>query len=396
MTGQRVVIVDLLCNSPFYSGALAGALAAAGAQAELASPRFYLEPDILDRYPRARWIVDLVVHASRPRVLRLAARSVEVAVNLASLLVRIAARRYDVVHVQWVPLESRSAALMRVLAAVCRRSGTLLVLSVHNATPHERASGDRSMVRANLAAADLLMTLSVHVAETLRGEVDASTPIETVPHGPLFADLALPSVPDAIGRLGLPDGVRVLFLGLIRAYKGLDLLAEAWPRVRASLPDAQLLVVGKVLDPAAAADHARLQREPGVFVEDGYVTVTRLLDYYAAADLVVFPYHEISQSAGVMTAAGLGRPILITPVRGLLEQCAGRSAVVASEAATGPAVADAIVAALNRRAELAAAATADRAAITGSELGWLAVARATLDAYARHRRRAAAAGSSRA
>lgn len=377
----RVVVVDLLCNSPFYSGALTGALHDAGADAELASPRFYLEPDALDPYPRAPWILDLVDRINRPRPVRLAVRTVEIAFNAARLVGRILRRRYDVVHVQWIPLETRSTMFMRVLRAACDRSGTLLVLTAHNAMPHDDPGARRDVIRRNRNRAHLVMALADHVANELVTEVGVRAPIVTVPHGPLFADRPLPDRESAAGRLAWSAGPTVLYLGLIRAYKGVDLLADAWPAVLGTVPDAKLLVVGKVLDPSVRGDLERLRAMPRVTVVEAYVPVSRMLDSYAVSDVVVFPYHRISQSAGLMTAAGLGRPAVITPVDGLVEQAATLTSAIVADDADGPAVARAVIESLRRHDEQQVAADRDRVAIADSAAGWPAVARATLGAY---------------
>jgi glycosyltransferase involved in cell wall biosynthesis len=377
---MRVVLVDLLCNSPFFCSAMTKALADAGVDAELASPRFHLEPAYLDDVPRSSWIHDLVVHARRPRLLRLAVRAIEGPLNFAGLLARIRAHRFEVVHVQWVPIEGRNSPFMRILRSWCDRAGTLLVFTAHNASPHDRAGAVADGFRRDLDAAHLVVTHTEHVARALSTEIGTNSPITVVPHGPLFTDQALPARAEAAARMGRPDTPTVLFQGLLRGYKGLDLLADAWPTVTEAVPAATLLVVGKVADQAVVDDLRRLVR-PGVSIVDRYVTVPEMLDCYAVADLVVFPYRRISQSGALMTAAGLARPTVVTPIAGLLEQVAKlRSAVVADDV-SADAVARAIVASLSRRRELAAEAERDREAIATSPLGWRAVAEATVRAY---------------
>ena len=390
---KRVVVVDLLCNSPYYSGAFTGALLDAGVEAELASPRFYLEPDFLDAYPRSRWIVDLVTHANRPRTIRLAARTIEVILNGLQLLARIEMRRYDVVHVQWAPFDDRTSAFMRVLRAMCDRSQTLLVITAHNASPHDRGRVDLSTIRRNLNAAHLVVAHTQHVAAELTANVGIQAPIATIPHGPLFADHVLPGREESATRLGLVIAPTVLFLGLIRPYKGIDLLDEAWPLVLATVPNARLLVVGKVLGAGSKRDLDRLRTQPGVEVIDGYVSVERMLDCYATCDVVAFPYHKISQSGALMTAVGLGRPIVITPIAGLLEQVRTLTCAIVADDTSGPAIARALTSSLRRSAELEAAAGRDRAAIAHSSIGWNAVAAATIMAYQSRRLDIAAGGT---
>ncbi len=377
----RVVVVDLLCNSPYYCGPLAAALRQAGADAELASPRFYLEPDFLDPYPRAGWVLDLVVHASRPRIVRLFLRSLELTINGARLYRRIRSGRYDVVHLQWIPFDDRSSVIMRILRRVCDRSGTLLVRTTHNAMPHDRVGADAKAMRRNLDLAHLLVVHTEHVAREVKEAVGTTSPVVRIPHGPLFIDRPLPPESEALARLGLAPAPTILFLGLIRQYKGVDLLLAAWPHVVRTNPDARLLVVGHVRDDASKADLALIRRLPGVDVMDAYVSVSSMLDYYAVSHLVVFPYHRISQSGALMTAAGLGRPTVVTPVDGLLEQVAVLTSAVVADDVSGPAIARAIAKGLSRVDELRRAALHDRESIVGSPVGWPAIASETIKAY---------------
>ena len=380
---MRAVVVDLLCNTPYYCAPLVRALRGAGVGAVLASPVFYLEPRYLDDTPRAAWMVDLAVHWSRPRPLRLAVRAVEATVNLALLLARVASGAYDVVHVQWIPFEERSSTFMRLLRRACRATDTLLVYTAHNAIPHDRPSTDVSVIRRNLDLADVVIAQTSHVAAEIVDRVGTITSIEVIPHGPLFIDRDLPDRAAAASRLGIRStSPIVLSLGLLRPYKGLDLLADAWPAVRDAIPDARLLVVGKRGDRDVEADIDRLRHQAGVTVDERYVSVPTMLDYHAVADVVVVPYRRISQSGALMTAVGLGRPVVLTPLGGLLEQVDGLESAMVAAAVDGGALADALVSSLGA-GELAAAAARDRERIAGSAAGWRSVGRATADAYER-------------
>jgi glycosyltransferase involved in cell wall biosynthesis len=377
----RAVVVDLLCNSPYYCGPLVAALRAEGVLAELASPAFYLEPDFLAAYPVAPWMTNLTVRVPRPRPLRLASRAVEVAVNGLRLLWRINRRRYDVVHVQWMPLDHRQTVGMRLLRAVCDRAGARLVFTAHNVLPHDDGGADPATVRRNLNCAHLVVAQTDHVARQLRTVVRTRSPIVQIPHGPLFVDRPLPTPADAAARLDWPPDPTVLFLGLVRPYKGLDLLADAWLQVLRACPRARLLVVGKVLDSAVRPELDRLRALPRVQVVDRYVSVGRMLDCYAVAQVVVFPYRQISQSGALMTAAGLGRPSIVTPLDGLVEQVRQLTSAVVATDVTGPALAQALIEGLERAPDVLRAAADDRAALEASDGGWAAIAAATHRAY---------------
>jgi len=385
---MRVVVVDLLCNSPYYSAPVVRALRDAGVDAELASPAFYLEPHYLDDTPRAVWVTNLAIHTSRPRALRLAGRSVEASLNVARLLARVAAGAYDVVHVQWIPFADRSSAVMRQLRCRCDATGTLLVHTAHNAVPHDRLPTNLTVIRQNLDLAHLLVVHTAHVSADLAEMVRTVTPIEVIPHGPLFVDRELPDRAAATARLGIrSSGPIALFLGLLRPYKGLDLLADAWPMVRIAIPEARLLVVGKRGDRGVGADLERLRGQPGVDVVERYVSVQAMLDYHAVSDIVVVPYRRISQSGALMTAIGLGRPTVLTPLDGLMEQVHGLDSAVVAAEVSAPAVASSIVSSFRRVDELSRVAARDREWIANASFGWRSVGRATADAYERGRRR---------
>ncbi len=378
---MRAVLVDLLCNSPFYCGELTRALSRAGIEAELASPRFYLEPDYLDSVPRPSWIRDLVVHASRPRAVRLAVRAVEGLLNFGFLLLRIRARDYSVVHVQWVPVEGRSSPFMSILRRWCDGAGALLVYTAHNAVPHDSARVDRAALKRDLDHAHLVIAHTEHIARQLTTDLRTASPVAVIPHGPLFADRELPPRAEAAARIGSPVGPVVLFQGLIRPYKGLDLMAEAWPAVVAAYPTATLLVVGKVADQESRRQVDRLGQLARVQVVDRYVSVPEMLAFYAAADLVVFPYRHISQSGALMTAIGLGRPTVVTPIDGFREQVAGLRAAAVADDVSGPAIGRAIVGSLESIERLTVAAEQDRTTIEASPAGWASVAAVTVQAY---------------
>jgi glycosyltransferase involved in cell wall biosynthesis len=380
---MRAAIIDLLCNSPFYDAPLVRALRQNGVEAELASPRFYLEPDYLDACPRPRWIIDLTVRFSRPRAIRLASRTVEISLNLLRLLHAIRKGEYQVVHVEWIPLEARQTVIMRMLRAACDHAGIPLVLTIHNVLPHDTPAAKREVIRRNLDLADLLVVHTNHVVRELESLLGVKKPMAIVPHGVMFADAELLEKAEAKSALGLEGDPLVLFAGVVRPYKGADLLAEAWPTIREVFPGALLLVVGHALGDEARSQLSELEKLPGVRVTGSYVSVKTMVRYHAACDLVVFPYKSIWQSGALMSAVGLGRPSVVTPIPGFVDQAAGLGSVVFADAATGPAIAKATIAALEAKPVHLAAAAEDRRRVATSTLGWPSVGKATARAYER-------------
>ncbi|HEV8098820.1 MAG TPA: glycosyltransferase, partial [Gaiellaceae bacterium] len=112
-----------------------------------------------------------------------------------------------------------------------------------------------------------------------------------------------------------PSGRTILFFGLIREYKGLDVLLRAL----AEVPDARLVVAGDPLDPVEP-----LQRlAAGIGVADriewrlGFLPDEDIPPLMAEATLVALPYRRIDSSGVLATALGHGRPAVVTDVGGL-------------------------------------------------------------------------------
>jgi glycosyltransferase involved in cell wall biosynthesis len=132
----------------------------------------------------------------------------------------------------------------------------------------------------------------------------------------------LPSRDESRGRFGLPADRRVaLFLGLIRAYKGVDVLIHAASRLPAE-NDWLLLVAGEPwgdLGPAIQQQVRDLGAEDRVHLRLQWLPESEVPAALAAADLVVLPYRSGSQSAVAPLALAAGLPVLSTQVGGLAE-----------------------------------------------------------------------------
>jgi glycosyltransferase involved in cell wall biosynthesis len=145
--------------------------------------------------------------------------------------------------------------------------------------------------------------------------------VHVIPHGPLTELTNQPedaALPPELRR----GSTNVLFFGLIRPYKGLDVLLDAWRR--ADRGDARLWVVGMPRMPIsidAPATDAALR----------FVSGPELAATFRAADLVVLPYREIDQSGVLYTALAFGKPLLLSAVGGFPE-VAGAELVAPGEA----------------------------------------------------------------
>ena len=191
---------------------------------------------------------------------------------------------------------------------------------VHNAIPHEKQPFGNRLTRRLLSRMDRIVALSDAVADDIR-RLAPGTPggveVRAHPVYDQFGDALPPE--DARRQLGLvlPEGASVLlFFGLIRSYKGLDILIDALAGLRENV---HLLVAGEFYeDEQAYRDRiARLGLADRVHIHAGYVPDGDVRVFFSAADAVVQPYRHATQSGVVQTAFQFGRPVVVTRVGGL-------------------------------------------------------------------------------
>ena len=360
---MRVHIVDPPAYTPPYDRALCAALARAGADVELVtSPFGYGDVPPVEGYQVRELFYG---HGPRrPRARRMLRRARHVPDMLRYLS---AARAADVVHFQWLAVQAFDPWLLP------RRHPRLL--TAHDVLPREPRPGQTAGQRRLYERMDAVVVHSEHGAARLRDEVGLDPAlIHVIPHGALHA---LTEVPDAglPAELGEPSGPVALCFGLMRPYKGIDVLLEAWREVE----DAELWIVGR-----ANMDIAPLRAAapPNVRWVTRFVSGGELAAVFRRADVAVLPYREIDQSGVAFTALAFGTPMLLTAVGGFPELAATGAAELVAPGDPA-ALAGALQALLGdpaRRAALAAAART--AAAPDGPLGWDAIARQTLALYA--------------
>jgi glycosyltransferase involved in cell wall biosynthesis len=126
-----------------------------------------------------------------------------------------------------------------------------------------------------------------------------------------------------------PDAPVILFFGSIRAYKGLEILIDAYLKAREIRPDLWLIVAGQPQSSHVNSITSRLDKQS--IVELRYVPSDQVWVYHRAADIAVFPYHQASQSGALITAMGFGLPVIVTEVGGLPETVDGNGWIVAPD-----------------------------------------------------------------
>ncbi len=200
---------------------------------------------------------------------------------------------------QWLPLGRRDLVW-------ARRLPRPRLLTAHNVLPHS-GEADESERRAIYAAFDRIVVHTRGGAEQLARFGVPPERVVRIPHGTFDVPPATPIAP--------PVGRTLLFFGLIREYKGLDVLVRAL----AEVPDARLVVAGDPLDPIEPT--RALAEELGVGGRIdwrlGYLPQQDVEELMRAATVAVFPYRSGESASGALaTALGHGRPAVVTDVLG--------------------------------------------------------------------------------
>ena len=209
------------------------------------------------------------------------------------------------------------------VARLVRGNGhTRVVAITDNVIPHEKRPGDQPLTRYFLSACDGFVTMSRSVLDDLRGLGFGSRPALYRPH-PLYDNFG-PMKPKAaaLAALGLPAEFHyVLFFGFIRAYKGLDILLEAWADARLAALPVKLIVAGEFYEEAAPYEALiqQHQLERRIVRATDFIPNERVVDYFCAADLILQPYKNATQSGVSQIAYHFERPMLVTDVGGLAE-----------------------------------------------------------------------------
>ena len=332
---MRIQLVDPSAFTPPYDHALAAALARAGVDVELVTSRFLYGP-----VPRADGY-RVTEHFYR----RTARRGLEgrgrVALKLAEhvpdmLRYRRKAAKADLVHYQWLTVQPLDVWLLPP-----RRPR---VLTAHDILPREPRPRQLAATRRLVGRMDAVIAHSEHGAARLRTELGLEADrVDVIPHGAFDYLTRLPEERSLPAELAAVEGPVAMFFGLLRPYKGLDVLLDAWRSVEA---DAELWIVGMPrmdLEPLGRVADQRVRFVPR-FVRDPEIPA-----FFRRADVVVLPYREIDQSGVLFTAMAFGKAVVLSDVGGFSELGVGRMVPAGDPAALRSALTSLLTDASERR-----------------------------------------------
>ena len=219
----------------------------------------------------------------------------------------------------WLPF---MAPCLGTIARIARKNGKTKVVSVvHNIVPHEHRIGDKMFATYFCNSVDGFVAMSDSVLNDLT-LFDSVKPRVFCRH-PLYDNFGeAVERNSALQELGLDSKNRyMLFFGLIRDYKGLDIMLKAYADSRLRQMGVKLIVAGEFYN--NAEKYFELEKELGlegeVIWHREFVPDSKVRYYFGAADIIVQPYKSATQSGVTQIAYHFEKPMIVTNVGGLAE-----------------------------------------------------------------------------
>jgi glycosyltransferase involved in cell wall biosynthesis len=218
----------------------------------------------------------------------------------------------------WLPF--MGPCLGTILRQVKKNKYTQIVCIADNVIPHEKRPGDTIFTKYFFTAVDAFVTMSEKVMQDLRQFTQK--PAKQVVH-PLYDNFgeALPKQ-EARKYLGLPEQEKIiLFFGFIRKYKGLDILLESIGllNLQHSTLNIKLLIAGEFYEDKKPYEEQieQLGIATSLILKTDFIADSEVKYYLSAADFVIQPYKNATQSGVTPLAYHFNKPMLVTNVGGL-------------------------------------------------------------------------------
>ncbi|NDG52054.1 MAG: glycosyltransferase [Flavobacteriia bacterium] len=228
---------------------------------------------------------------------------------------------YDVVIIPfWLPFMGAS---LGTISRILKSEKTQLLCIAHNIIPHELRLGDKMLTRYFIKKIDGFLAMTQKVLDDLN-VFDKSSPKVLTPH-PIYDNFGeIEPREKAIESLKLNQDYRyILFFGLIRDYKGLDLLLEAFSANEIREKNIKLIIAGEYYSNQAPYKKLieKYNLEQDIIQVEQFIPDSEVHLYFNACDLVVQPYKSATQSGVTQIAYHFNKPMIVTDVGGLKEMC---------------------------------------------------------------------------
>ena len=241
-------------------------------------------------------------------------------INWIRIGLKLKKQRPDILILKyWIPF--MSPCLGTISRIVRRNKHTKTIVVIDNLIPHEKRFGDYLLNSYFVNSVDGFVAMSKSVFNDLN-QFDTDKRKVLGVH-PLYDNFGkAKNKEEAIENLGLDKNYKyMLFFGIIRKYKGLDILLEAFADNRLQNQNLKLIVAGEFYEDATPYHDLIKQYNlaDSVILATKFIPDKQVVDYFCAADIIVQPYKQATQSGITQIAYHFEKPMLVTNVGGLNE-----------------------------------------------------------------------------
>lgn len=220
----------------------------------------------------------------------------------------------------WMPFFGPS--LGKIAKTVRKNKHTQIIAICHNITPHETRPGDKQLTSYFLKQCHSFCCMSDAVLNDLNAFKNIKGERILTPHPlyDIFGDKATKE--DSRSKLDIkPEEKLVLSFGMVRKYKGVDLLLEAMADERLKKENIKLLIAGEFYDnPQYYYDIIdKYNLSDRVLIKNEFIASDDIRFYFGASNLIAQTYHSATQSGITQIAYHFDKPMLVTDVGGLAE-----------------------------------------------------------------------------
>jgi len=235
---------------------------------------------------------------------------------------RIRKEKPDILLIKyWHPFMSPCFGTIARIVKHTRSVNTKIICIFDNVIPHEKSIIDRFLTKYFTNSIDAAVVMSKSVGEDLK-TFRVNIPVVLNPH-PLYDNYGpIISREKALKELDLNSEFSyLLFFGFIRAYKGLDLLLEAFADKRLKNSRLKLIIAGEFYENDTLYKELIKKHEIGhdIILHEHFIKEDEVAAFFCAADLIVQPYRSATQSGVTQIAYHFEKPMLVTNVGGLSE-----------------------------------------------------------------------------
>lgn len=216
----------------------------------------------------------------------------------------------------WMPF---FAPCLGIIASIIKKKKINLIGIVDNAVAHEKRVGDTQLVNFFLKKCHYHITLSEKVKNDIK-TINDNIKVKALFH-PIYNNYKpLIDKNTALEKLNLKDGKYILFFGLIRKYKGLDLAIRAMSDQKIIDQNIKLVIAGEFYDSEEVYNQLINQLKlKNIIIYNEFVETDRVPDFFSISNLVILPYKSATQSGVTQLAMNYNKPMIVTNVGGLPE-----------------------------------------------------------------------------